>query len=286
MRRRDVISAGLGAGLSFGQTVSVVPDPGSRTPPRGGARGNVPVRKVKTTPLFKSPQGYPNALRAVPEGFWIAEQLSGNSGSSNDVCLVDKTGKLLKTLKTDSRNTSGMGYGGGYLWVAANAPPEGIFQIDLNGKLVRHMQIPLGDPKNGGGCHGCMYHDGKIYIGALRLNGILRVDAQTWAPEFFISTARLFQRMHELVWDNGSIWMVTGTSLGPGIENDRAGLARFDATTGQLLETAEFGPDQSDPHGLTIDANGVFYSCDAGIHPGWPDNRSATHGYVFRIDFV
>ena len=77
MRRRDVIGAGLGAGLSFAQTASVIPDVGNRTPPRGGPRGSVPVRKVKTTPLFKSPQGYPNALRAVPEGFWIAEQLSG-----------------------------------------------------------------------------------------------------------------------------------------------------------------------------------------------------------------
>lgn len=279
MRRRDWIGASLagltGAAAAFGQAPVI----------RSG-QAKVPVRKVKTTPLFKSPQGYPNALRAVPEGFWIAEQLSGTSGSSNDVCLVDKSGKLLKTLKTDSRNTSGMGYGGGYLWVAANAPPEGIFQIDLTGKLIRHMQIPLGDPKNGGGCHGCMYHDGKVYLGALRLGGILRVDAQTWAPEFFISTARQFPRQHEIVWDNGAVWMVTGTSIGPGIENDRAGLAKFDAATGQLLETAEFGPDQCDPHGLTIDAAGVWYGCDAGIHPGWPDHRSPSSGYIFRIDFV
>src|ERR1700682_1527778 len=100
MKRRDWIGAGLagltGAAAAFGQAPVIRSGP-----------AKVPVRKVKTTPLFKSPQGYPNALRAAPEGFWIAEQLTATGGSSNDVCLVDKTGKLLKTLKTDSRNTSG-----------------------------------------------------------------------------------------------------------------------------------------------------------------------------------
>jgi len=32
--------------------------------------------------------------------------------------------------------------------------------------------------------------------------------------------------------------------------------------------------------------DGVLYSCDAGIHPGWPNNWSKTTGQVFRIDFV
>ena len=25
---------------------------------------------------------------------------------------------------------------------------------------------------------------------------------------------------------------------------------------------------------------------DAGIHPGWPDDISPTHGYIFKIEFV
>jgi hypothetical protein len=32
--------------------------------------------------------------------------------------------------------------------------------------------------------------------------------------------------------------------------------------------------------------NGVLYSCDAGIHPGWPENKSPTHGYVFKIEIL
>ena len=36
----------------------------------------VRVRKVRTTPLFKSPELRPNAISAAPEGLWIAEQTS------------------------------------------------------------------------------------------------------------------------------------------------------------------------------------------------------------------
>jgi hypothetical protein len=31
----------------------------------------IPVHKVKTTALFKSPEGYPNGIAAAPEGWWI-----------------------------------------------------------------------------------------------------------------------------------------------------------------------------------------------------------------------
>jgi hypothetical protein len=77
---------------------------GAQTPPAGQAAAAppVPVRKVKTTTLFKSPEGYPNAIASAPEGLWIAEQKSDNAH------LVDLNGKVLKTVKTESKNTSGM----------------------------------------------------------------------------------------------------------------------------------------------------------------------------------
>ena len=135
-----------------------------------------PARRVKTTPLFKSPEGYPNAIAVAPEGLWIAEQKSDNAH------LVDWNGKLLETVKTESKNTSGLGFGEGYLWMAANAAPQGIFQTDMNSHTVSHRQIPLGPGDNGGGCHGVQCVGGKIWIAALRLRGILRVDATTWQP--------------------------------------------------------------------------------------------------------
>jgi hypothetical protein len=230
----------------------------------------IPARRVMTKPLFKSPEGYPNAIAVAPDGLWIAEQKTDNAH------LVDWNGKVLKTVRTESKNTSGMGFGGGFIWMAANAAPQGVFQTDLTSKTISHRQIPLGPYENGGGCHGVEYVNGKLWIAALRLRGILRVDATTWQPEFLIPYS--VPRAHGVACDRDAIWMVTGNEQG-------AGLIKYDAATGRTLETAQFGENDCDPHGLAWH-NGVLYSCDAGIHPGWPENKSPTHGYIFRIDFV
>jgi hypothetical protein len=227
----------------------------------------IPSRQARIVKLFKSPEGYPNAMAAAPEGWWLGEQ------KSDHAILVDDGGRLLKTVKTESKNTSGMGVGGGYIWMGANAPPEGIFQTDMNSRTVSHRQIPLG----GGGTHGVVYVDGKLWIAALRLRGILKVDARTWEPEFMIPYA--VSRAHGVAWDNGAIWMVTGDDQG------RAGLIKYDAATGQTLETVRFPELFPDPHGLAV-KDEVLYTCDAGIHPGWPDEVSPATGYVCRIEFT
>ena len=233
-----------------------------------------PVRKIKTTALFKSPEGYPNGIAVAPEGLWICEQKSDNA------VLVDWKGKLLKTLKSQSKNTSGIAYGDGCVWMAGNsAAAEGVFQIDMNGRELTHRQIPLGPADNGGGCHGIEYVDGKVYIAALRLRGILRVDAKTWQPEFMIPYA--VPRAHGIAHNpaDDSVWMVTGTADG------LAGLVQYDNATGRMLSTAAFAKTDCDPHGLAWH-DGALYSSDAGIHPGWEDDISPTHGYIFKIDFV
>src|SRR4051812_33378668 len=98
------------------------------------AREPVPHRTATTRPLFKAPAGsLPNAVAVVPEGVWIAEQkMSGplakqyNMPEPADLreaaWLVDWNGKVLKTIMTESRNTSGMTVGGGYLWMGAEFP--------------------------------------------------------------------------------------------------------------------------------------------------------------------
>src|SRR5215471_14928651 len=72
----------------------------------------------KPVRLFKSPDGHPNALEATPEGLWVGEQVTDRA------YLLDwKTGAVLKKVDTESSNTSGIAYGGGYLWMAANGGP-------------------------------------------------------------------------------------------------------------------------------------------------------------------
>ena len=202
--------------------------------------------------------------------------------------LVDWSGKLLKTVTTPSRNTSGMAVGGGYVWMIANAPPQGVFQVDMNSKLISHRQIPLGAPDgDGGGSHGGLWHEGKLWIASLRLGGNLRVDPKNWQPEYMIPFYQSYPnwiRYHGIAIQDGTMWQVIGNDS-TGHQDYQAGLVRHDLETGRVLEIIELVPGSSDPHGLAV-YNGKLISCDAGIHPGWPNNDSPTAGWIFQIDLV
>jgi hypothetical protein len=290
MTRREFSAASIGAQLAWGS--------GSAAFAQSGAGRKVPARMAKTTKLFQSPPGYPNGLAVTPEGLWIGEQkMSGAQAVAYHLpepksldeaaWLVDWNGKLQKTVKTPSRNMSGMAVGAGYIWMVANAPPEGVFQVDMNSKLISHRQIPLGPDNDGGGCHGALWQDGKLWIASLRLRGNLRVDPKTWQPEFMIPFYQAFPdrvRYHGIAWDNGTIWQVVGNDS-KSYKEGKPGLVRYDAATGKVLETVDFVPGSSDPHGLVMH-EGKLISCDAGIHPGWPNGDSPTAGWIFQIDFV
>jgi hypothetical protein len=290
--KREFLAAGIGTGLGLSalRTASAH---------RGGAGANriISTRKAKTTKLFRSPEGFPNAIAVTPEGLWIGEQkLSGPAAVQYHVpepkdlteraWLVDWNGKLLKTVSTHSRNTSGMAVGGGNVWMCANAPPQGVFQVDMNSREVSHRQIPLGPSDNGGGCHGAMWHEGKLWIAAHRLRGILRVDPASWQPELFIPFYESPERprYHAIAWDNGAIWQIIGNDCKNHAEY-RAALVKCEAATGRVIEVVEFEPGSADPHGLAMH-DGALISCDAGIHPGWENNDSPTSGWIFRIDLV
>jgi hypothetical protein len=152
-------AVGLGAALKTGLTGVARAAEAAAKPPH---------RKVKTTKLFKAPEGFPNGIATAPEGLWIAEQKPSGANAvfyhapepkelTEKVWLVDWNGKVLKTVTTQCRNTSGMAFGGGFIWSCGNEAPNGVWQTDLNSKLISHRQIPLGPAKDGGGCHGAMY---------------------------------------------------------------------------------------------------------------------------------
>jgi len=307
MKRREFLVAGLA--LNFSSRAIAQAQQGGATPDRAGrggrggdgrGRGATPTRLAKTTRMFKSPGMYPNALAVMtdgPGGLWIGQQkvtpqnaptynLPLDPDRDEVAWLVDWNGKLLKTVTTHSRNTSGMAYGNGCVWMGANAEPYGIFQVDLNSKQISHRQIPLCIDGNGGGCHGVKWHNGKLWIAALRLGGILRVDPTTWVPEILIRVSSEEKpRLHDLAFDNeGSIWVVTGNNS-TSYSEGKAGLNKYDGKTGQLLMTVDFAPGSCDPHGL-VWHDGQLVSCDAGIHPGWKGMESPHSGYIFTIEIV
>ena len=299
MNRRELLAVGLGLNLT--SSVALARQGGVAVDRSGGGRGSdVPARTARTTRMFKSPGLYPNALAVMtdsPGGLWIGQQkvtaasaktynLPLEKDPEEAAWLVDWSGKLVKTVTTNSRNTSGLAYGDGCVWMGANAEPFGIFQVDMNGRQVSHRQIPLSIDGRGGGTHGVKWHNGKLWIAALRLGGILRVDPQTWVPEVLIRVSSPERpRLHDVAFDNeGNIWVVTGNNSASYAEGS-AGLNKYDAKTGQLLMTVEFAPGSCDPHGL-VWHEGRLISCDAGIHPGWRGMESPHSGYIFSIELA
>jgi hypothetical protein len=235
----------------------------------------------------------------APEGLWIGQQkLSGRAARQYHLpepkdlheaaWLVDWNGKLLKTVQTNSRNTSGMAYGDGCVWMMANQEPEGCFQHDMSGRQVSHRQIPLGLPgQDGGGSHGAQWRQGKLWIVANRPRLLLRVDPKSWRPEVAIPIHVTADkpRWHDMTFDaDGNIWQVTGNDS-KSYKQGRPGLVKYDGRTGNVIGTYDFAAGSCDPHGLEFH-NGALISCDAGIHPGWPNGDSPHAGWIFRIEMA
>jgi hypothetical protein len=322
MKRRNFLTAALTAGLGLragaAWTQAATPEwinqhDGTKPP---ATALKIKHRTAKTTRLFKSPPfgdaedarknnqktAFPNALALMtddPGGMWIAEQkLSGPIAGlypglpepedlTERAWLVDWNGKVLKEVSTPGcRNTGGMAYGNGCLWRSTEYPGtgnEGVYQYDLSGKLLGFHQIPLGT-QDGGGSHGAMWVDGKLWLVSNRLRGIVRVDPKTWIPDLFIPEPPEYERFHACAWDNGTIWQVCGnTSLTPA--QSKPHLIRYDIDTGNVIEIVDFVPGSADPHALMMH-DGKLISCDAGNHPNWPIYKSPTSGWIFSIDFV
>jgi hypothetical protein len=290
-------------GMAIAATgVGVLGSPRAQSKPAityGPQRHSIPHGMVKTTKLFKSPPGFCNALAVAPEGLWIGQQkLSGQAAREYHLpdppdlheaaWLMDWNGKLLKTVTTNSRNTSGMAYGDGCVWMMANQDPEGCFQVDMNSNQISHRQIPLGLPgRDGGGSHGAQWHEGKLWIVANRPRLLLRVDSKSWAPEVAIPIYAPVDkpRWHDMTFDaQGNIWQVTGNDS-KSYKEGKPGLVKYDGTTGAVIGTYDFEAGSCDPHGLEFH-NGTLVSCDAGIHPGWPNHDSPTSGWISKIEQV
>jgi hypothetical protein len=317
MDKRKFLAAGLGLGfgtsaaLAQGSTATGVDELG-RGPQVREARPAIPVRKAKTTKLFLTPPGWPNAIAVDPaNGFWVQEQR--HDGNREKAWLLDWNGKLLNTVTTNCQNTSGMTFGDGCIWSGANGasiknhpnpPVNGIFQTNTSSREVSHRQIPFGPVDDGGPCHGLAWQSGKLWISSNRLEALVRIDPKTWLVDYMFPHTMLpdlKDRIHGIEYDEvaGCLWQVSGTQKDdvPNYEGYTPKLIKYDIKTGAVVEIVEFVAGSCDPHDIAIH-NGVFYGVDAGEHPrwsidnpayqrqGWPPLNSPFAGYVFRIDFI
>lgn len=234
------------------------------------------TRAVKVSKLFRSPDGHPNGLETAPEGFWISEQVTDRA------YLVDRSGRVLRKVETESSNTSGIAFGGGYLWMAANGKALGrpakptdastgeVLQVDPEtGRTVKRYPVPGGD-----GVHGLEYAEGTLWITSLGLKKLTQVDPKDFRILHEIPVH--LDRAHGLAWDPPGIWCVH--------TSDRV-VHKLDAKNGRILDQITLSKDDPEPHGMCM-YNGHLYYCDAGIGLGGINSKSPAAGYVCRIDRV
>ena len=136
---------------------------------------------TKIEKLFRSPYSVPNGLQVMDDGLWIVDQITDR------VALVEVTSdpdyivpKLIRDIPSESSNTSGMTYGDGALWLAANGSGERwrpvrdtdaetgeVFKVDpATGETLARYPIP-----NGGGTHGIEYDHydaGHLWVQTLK----------------------------------------------------------------------------------------------------------------------
>jgi streptogramin lyase len=235
---------------------------------------DAPTRRARVVKLFKSPDAHPNGLETTREGLWIGEQ------TTDAAYLVDWSGKVLRRVPTESSNTSGIAYGDGALWMAANGKAVGrasrptdattgeVVKADpKTGKTLARYPVP-----GGGGVHGLEFAEGKLWVTSLKLQKLSQVDPMDFRVIHQIPVH--LGRAHGLAWDPPAIWCMHST------ERE---IHKLDAKDGRLIERITLAQDDPDPHGMCL-YQGHLYYCDAGIAPGGQSNNSPSAGYVCRID--
>ncbi len=223
-------------------------------------------RKIET--LFRAPYSLPNGLQVTGEGLWVADQVTDRVAlveiaEANDYGVT----QMLAEIPSESSNTSGMAWGDGALWLAANgrgdrwrpARPADAQQGDIlkvdpkTGETLLRHALP-----GGGGTHGVEYdpyEEGTLWLTTLKSQTLTQVRISDWSSLKVLPLP--YGRAHGVVRVEDGIWVVhTG---------DRV-IVKLDLEEGRELDRIEVPEPHPEPHGLSICEGGFLY-CDATS--GW-----------------
>ena len=225
---------------------------------------------TKIEKVCRSPYAVPNGLQVTTDGLWIVDQITDR------VALVEITSdpdyhvpKLIRDIPSESSNTSGMAYGDGALWLAANGPGDRwrsvretdakpgageIFKVDPEtGETLARYPIP-----DGGGTHGVeydSYDEGHLWVQTLKNQVTHQMRISDWSIQ---KTLRLpHGRGHGMVRVEDGLW-TTHTS-------DRV-IVKLDLADGTPMERIVVPEECPEPHGLSLYGDNFLY-CDAAS--GW-----------------
>ena len=278
IKRREFFGTALAAGMSVVAADRLAAQ--DDAPARGGrGAAPTPTYPAKVEKLFKSPDRYPNALEAMPDGLWVGDQVSER------VLKMDwKTGKVLEDFIAEAHNTSGLAVGGGFLWIGCNGSGTAASTRPFNRPFDKSFgEIAKCDMKTGkqvwgfktpwGGQHGTTYDRAtdKLWAVAPGLGLAVELD-----PKDNLRILRMIQigggTPHGIEIYDGAIWILAAA--------DRT--VRKHDMSGRVQEIWTLGPSDPDPHGLCIH-DGYAYSCDAGLGGGRAPSAGTVPQLIFRF---
>jgi streptogramin lyase len=193
--------------------------------------------------VFKGPGPKANGLQARPEGLWICDQ------GDDRMYLVDYAdGAVITSFDTPGRNFSGCAFGAGGPWGAANVRPSTLYRFNpANGQCLQAIVLP--EPM-AGGVHGIEYAEDALWVTRPGLKIIQKLDPKT--GELLHQIPFPATRSHGLYWEDGAIVCV---------ETNNHVVYHLDPKDGRVLD--EWRIDGFEPHGMTKDAAGRIWVCDA-----------------------
>ena len=217
---------------------------------------------------FRAPYGMPNGVQATGDGIWVVDQVTDRAALL-DVSDADEYGMLrLRTeVQTESSNTSGMAWGDGSLWLAANGSAEKwrtprdadadsgeILRVDPEtGDTLGRWPLPCG-----GGTHGLeydAYESETLWLTTLKDQTLTQVRISDWTIQRVLALP--YGRAHGVVRVENGVWIVH--------TSDRV-IVKLDPLTGDELDRIHVLPSDPEPHGLSGYDGGFLY-CDAAS--GW-----------------
>ena len=221
---------------------------------------------AKVFAAFRSPYAQPNGMQITDEGLWVADQVTDRCAlvETENVNRYGKT-LVLREFDTESSNTSGMTYGDGALWLAANGPgakyrpardtdfPSGAtVKVDpQNGKILGHWPMP-----HEGGTHGIEFDNheaGTMWLATGKTMSQVKMDDRSVIREVEMP----YGRSHGVVRVEDGLWIA--------FTNDRC-LIKFDIESNEEMVRIDIPECHPAPHGLSIYDGGFIY-CDSST--GW-----------------
>jgi hypothetical protein len=201
----------------------------------------------------------------------VADQITDRValGDINDYNNYYGVLKLIRDIPTESSNTSGLTFGDGALWLAANGPADifrrprpadaqksksEILKVDpYSGETLKRYLLP-----GGGGLHGIEYdpyEEDTLWVTTLKDQTLTRMRISDWSIRRVIPLP--YQRAHGVVRVEDGLWVVHTA--------DRL-ILKLDLQDGQELVRLEVPEPNPEPHCLCRFGDDLLY-CDASS--GW-----------------